>query len=226
MGSYFSGLKEHKEYYKNGQIKMHEFHLNGQLEGERKVWNEDGQLRLLEFYRDKELEELKIWDRQILKLLKWSKTGYVESYFWNGRLYRREICQNNVIKIDQYHQNGRLSDRKIYRNEGLEEEHKTWYENGNPEQYSFFRRKQREGEQRCWYSWGQLKHRSFYRDGMLMGYHFSRVSDFNNFNFSTKMIFIALKRKTLFRHKCGSNSSMLNTFLIDDLKNIILKDYL
>lgn len=43
-------LKEHKYWYDNGRILVHEFHRDGKREGERKMWIGDGQIWGREFY--------------------------------------------------------------------------------------------------------------------------------------------------------------------------------
>ena len=61
----FLSLLEHKEYYKDGNLKAHYFTLKGNIDGAYKKWFNNGQLEVYTFFNKGELVgEYFEWDEK------------------------------------------------------------------------------------------------------------------------------------------------------------------
>ena len=47
-----SQIKEHKSYYRCGQLREHSFYKDEDLHGEARAWHENGELWLHHFFKD------------------------------------------------------------------------------------------------------------------------------------------------------------------------------
>lgn len=195
MGGYFSGtITEHKEYYKNGQIRFQEFRRDGVSEGEFKSWYETGQLYGREFYRNGRLNGPSEWWHRNGHLFKQEfhrdgvLDGECKEWYDNGVLRRQCFAQNGKFEGEYkyWFYGGTLSDLQVWKN-GIIQSSKCWSVEGNLWKYDiyqnnsletrewhfngqlrrqiFYRNDKREGKWTNWYENGNLERREFYMNG-------------------------------------------------------------
>lgn len=113
MGVHLSAITEHKEYYKNGQIRSHEFRRDGISEGEFKSWYETGQLYGREFYRNGRLNGPSEW---------WHRNGHLWKHefhldgvldgeckeWYDGGMLNRILYDGYFTKMTNERENGKI----------------------------------------------------------------------------------------------------------------------
>lgn len=239
MGGNFSALKEFKEFHPNGQIRKHEFYQNGQLEGTRKEWHDNGQLYVQEeSYREGKLHgKRKEWheDGRLKKETSYligapfyetswifvgnlpfqheeQETKQCKLWDLSGRhLWKHEIYYpNNIYESKTWYGNGHLNEHAIYFKQLLIRFSESWRDNGRPQSRECYKDGKKEGEWIYWNPNDPKNIRRFYRDGIPI---------VNDFTVQKKMIVLALRRKLYFlKYRYFS----LDRFIINDLTNFIL----
>jgi antitoxin component YwqK of YwqJK toxin-antitoxin module len=194
MGVHLSAITEHKEYYKNGQIRSHEFRRDGISEGEFKSWYETGQLYGREFYRNGRLNGPSEWWHRNGHLWKQEfhrdgiLDGECKEWYDDGVLKRQCFAQNGKLEGEykywfhggvlselQLWKNGIIQNRKLWDVEGNLWKHdihqdnsletKEWGFNGQLRRRVFYKNDKREGKWTNWYENGNPENREFYMDG-------------------------------------------------------------
>lgn len=194
MGVHLSAITEHKEYYKNGQIRSHEFRRDGISEGEFKSWYETGQLYGREFYRNGRLNGPSEWWHRNGHLWKQEfhrdgvLDGECKEWYENGMPERQLFAQDGKFEGEYKHwfYGGRLSELQLWKNGIIQSlrlwdidgnlwkqdihqdnslETKEWCFSGQLRRRVFYKNDKREGKWESWYENGNPESREFYMDG-------------------------------------------------------------
>jgi len=99
---------EYKIFYDNGQLSIHNFYRDGKREGECKWWYENGQLEIQSFYRNGDLDgEYKSWwTNGYSRKHAFYRDGKTEGQYrwWNehGRLYEQSFRRNGKMMVGYF----------------------------------------------------------------------------------------------------------------------------
>ena len=152
----YRGNKEngtYEEWDENGQLRRRENYKDGELDGLQEEWDENGKLLYRANYKNGE------------------KDGVWEYYYENGQLRKRENYKNGEEDglREWWYKNGQLQRRANCKNGELDGVQEYWYENGQLRRRENYKNGELDGVQEEWYENGQLNYRVNYKDGKWNG---------------------------------------------------------
>lgn len=156
------GIK--KTWYSNGQLKSETHYKNGLKDGDASEWSETGVKYQETQYKNDQKDGLETrWDSKGIKSS--------EKYYSNGAQHGLSL----------HYYNGDIKEKAFYQNGKLEGEYQSWHSSGRKEREAFYKNDQPEGAFNAWYNNGEPEKIYQYVNGMLEGDNYSWDGDEGRF---------------------------------------------